>query len=239
MVMITTQGKLYLIPSLLGESPVSRALPAFNIQIIAKLKYFIVEEIRTARRFLKKVNPESDFETLSFFINNEHSSEQELISFIEPLLNGEDMGLLSEAGTPCLADPGAGIVSLASQHDIRVIPLVGPSSILLSLIASGFNGQNFAFHGYLPIDNTGRRKKIRELEKSVYSDDQTQIFIETPYRNTQLFHSITETCSDHTLLCLATNLTMESESIVVKSVRNWKGNKPDIHKKPTVFLLYR
>ena len=232
-------GNLYLIPSMLGESQIPRIIPPFNIQVISKLKYFIVEEIKTARRFLKKVVPEIDFETISFLINNEHSSGKNISSFIDPILNGEDMGLLSEAGTPCIADPGAEIVRLAHQHQVRVIPLIGPSSLLLSLMASGFNGQNFVFHGYLPIDKVNRIKKIRELEKSVYSNDQTQIFIEAPYRNSQLFQSITEVCSDNTLLCIATDLTMESETIKVQTIRNWKGKNPGIHKKPTTFLLYR
>jgi 16S rRNA (cytidine1402-2'-O)-methyltransferase len=232
-------GSLYLIPSMLGESPIIRIIPPFNTQVISRLKYFIVEEIKTARRFLKKVYPEIDFETISFLVNNEHSSGKNLSSLIDPLLNGEDMGLLSEAGMPCIADPGAEIVSLAHQHHVKIIPLTGPSSLLLSLMASGFNGQNFAFHGYLPIDKSERIKKIRELEKSVYSNDQTQIFIEAPYRNSQLFQSITEVCSDNTLLCIATDLTMESETIKVQTIRNWKGKNPGIHKKPTIFLLYR
>ena len=232
-------GSLYLIPSMLGESPNSRIIPPFNTQVISRLKYFIVEEIKTARRFLKKVYPEIDFGTISFLVNNEHSSGEEISFFIEPLLNGEDVGLISEAGTPCVADPGAEIVSLAHQHHVKIIPLTGPSSLLLSLMASGFNGQNFAFNGYLPIDKSDRIKKIRELEKSVYSNDQTQIFIEAPYRNSQLFQSITEVCSDNTLLCIATDLTMESETIRVQTVRNWKGKNPGIHKKPTTFLLYR
>ena len=149
------------------------------------------------------------------------------------------MGLLSEAGTPCIADPGAEIVRLAHQNNITVIPLTGPSSLLLSLMASGFNGQNFVFHGYLPIEKNSRVKKIREIEKSVYTNDQTQVFIEAPYRNLQLFKAITEVCADNTMLCIATDLTMESEAITVKSVRFWKDKNPDIHKKPTIFLLYK
>ena len=233
------QGTLYLVPSMIGESPVAKVIPGFNQIVIRDLRYFIVEEIKTARRFLKHVCPDIDLQKIHFLVNNEHTQIQDLSSVIEPLLNGSDMGLLSEAGMPCVADPGAEIVKLAHHHNIKVIPLIGASSLLLSLMASGFNGQNFVFHGYLPIDRISRVKKIREIEKSVYSHNQTQIFIEAPYRNFQLFQSITEACSDNTRLCLATDLTMETEIIKVQSIRNWKGKKPDIHKKPTVFLLYK
>jgi 16S rRNA (cytidine1402-2'-O)-methyltransferase len=232
-------GTLYLIPSMIGESPVEKVVPVFNMEVIRNLKYFIVEEIKTARRFLKKVFPEIDFETTLFLINNEHTKGNDLSVMIEPLLNGSDMGLLSEAGMPCVADPGAEIVKMAHDHSIKVVPLIGASSLLLSLMASGFNGQNFVFHGYLPIDKNNRNKKIKEIEKSVYLNNQTQIFIEAPYRNFQLFQSVTEVCSDSTRLCLATDLTMESEIIKVQSIRTWKGKRPDIHKKPTVFLLYK
>ena len=232
-------GTLYLIPSMLGDSPADRIIPPFNLKIIGELKYFIVEEIKTARRFLKKANPGFDLETILFFIYNEHSSGKDLSLLIEPLLKGKDMGLLSEAGMPCVADPGGEIVNLAHHHNIKVIPLIGASSLLLSLMASGFNGQNFVFHGYLPIDKNDRMKKIKELEKSVYTNNQTQIFIEAPYRNMQLFQAITDCCTDNTRLCMATDLTMESEIIKVQTIRNWKGKHPDIHKKPTVFLLFK
>ena len=232
-------GTLYLIPSMIGESPVAKIIPGFNLKVIRDLKYFIVEEIKTARRFLKQVSPDINLQTILFLVNNEHTQVQDLSSIIEPLLNGSDMGLLSEAGMPCVADPGAEIVKLAHHYNIKVIPLIGASSLLLSLMASGFNGQNFIFHGYLPIDKNSRNKKIKEIEKSVYTNNQTQIFNEAPYRNSRLFESITEICSDNTLLCVATDLTMESEIIKVHSIRNWKGKQPDIHKKPTVFLLYK
>jgi 16S rRNA (cytidine1402-2'-O)-methyltransferase len=232
-------GTLYLIPSLLGDSPVGKVIPAFNMNIIRTLRYFIVEEIRTARRFLKQLYPDIDINTIQFLINNEHSTGNDQSLCIEPLLRGSDTGLLSEAGMPCIADPGAEIVKLAHDHNIKVIPLIGASSLLLSLMGSGFNGQNFVFHGYLPIDKISRIKKIREIEKSVYTSNQTQIFIEAPYRNFQLFEAITEACSDNTRLCVATDLTMESEVIKVQTIRNWKGKHPDIHKKPTVFLLYK
>jgi 16S rRNA (cytidine1402-2'-O)-methyltransferase len=232
-------GTLYLIPSMIGESLPAKVIPGFNVEVIRGLKYFIVEEIRSARRFLKRICPEIDQGVLEFLINNEHSAVQDFSSCIEPLLAGSDMGLLSEAGMPCIADPGGEIVKLAHQYNIRVIPLVGPSSLLLSLMASGFNGQNFVFHGYLPIDKISRAKKIREIERSVYTNNQTQLFIEAPYRNLQLLQSLTEVCNDNTRLCIATDLTMDSEIIKVQSISHWKGKNPDIHKKPTVFLLYK
>ena len=232
-------GTLYLIPSLLGESPVAKVIPAFNMNIIRTLRYFIVEELRTARRFLKQIYPDIDINSIQFLINNEHSTGHDQSLCIEPLLSGSDTGLLSEAGMPCVADPGAEIVKLAHDHNIKVVPLIGASSLLLSLMASGFNGQNFVFHGYLPIDKISRIKKIREIEKSVYTNNQTQIFIEAPYRNIQLFQAIIESCSENTRLCIATDLTMESEVIKIQTIRNWKGKQPEIHKKPTVFLLYK
>lgn len=232
-------GKLYLIPSMLGDSRISAVIPSDNIQIISKIRFFIVEEVRTARHFLKKADPGIVIDEISFLLYNEHSKGQDLTKFIEPLLDGEDAGILSEAGTPCIADPGSEIVRLAHMNNIKVVPLTGPSSILLALMASGFNGQNFAFHGYLPIEKTNRNKKIREIERSAYSNDQTQIFIETPYRNIQLFQAITEACSDNTMLCVASGLSTESEKITVRNIRQWKGQNPDIHKKPTVFLLYK
>jgi 16S rRNA (cytidine1402-2'-O)-methyltransferase len=233
------KGTLYLLPSLLGETKPETVIPVQNLDIIRSTKYYIVEEIRTARRFLKKACPEINIDGLTFLVNNEHSSSIDLDMCIEPLLKGLDTGLLSEAGTPCVADPGAAIVRLAHHHQIRVVPLTGPSSLLLALMASGFNGQNFVFHGYLPIDKNQRQKKLKEIERSIYTFDQTQIFIETPYRNIQMFETILGVCSGSTLLCLAADLTTNIEKIVVLPVKDWKGKKPDIHKKPVVFLLYK
>ena len=223
---------------MLGESTPDRVFPSANKEIITRIRYFIVEEIRTARRFLKKVCPEIEIDSLTFTIYNEHSSTIEAVSFLEPLLNGEDTGIISEAGTPCVADPGSLVVRLAHESGIRVVPLVGPSSILLALMASGFNGQQFVFHGYLPIDKPARTKRLREIEMDIIRKDQTQVFIETPYRNLQLLQAITETCQESTLLCLATSLTTPEESIITLTVKEWKKKKPQINKKPTVFLLY-
>jgi len=233
------KGTLYLIPSLLGESSADAVFPSANREIISKIKYFIVEEIRTARRFLKKVFPEIDIDSLTFTLYNEHSSSIDISSFLEPLLKGEDAGVISEAGTPCVADPGSLVVHLAHESGIRVVPLVGPSSILLALMASGFNGQQFVFHGYLPIDKPALAKRLREIEQEILKKDQTQVFIETPYRNLQLLQAITETCQESTLLCIATSLTTPEESIITLPIKEWKKKKPDINKKPTVFLLYR
>lgn len=232
------KGTLYLIPSLLGDSPVQRAIPDLNIGIIRNLNYFIVEEIRSARRFLKKACPAVSIDDLQFLILNEHTTQQELSSFLEPLEKGNDVGLLSEAGLPCIADPGSLMVRMAHESGITICPLVGPSSLMLALMASGFNGQNFSFSGYLPIEKNARIRKIKELERNVYSMDQTQIFIEAPYRNLQLFRAITENCQEGTLLCIATELTTDEESVIVNTIKSWKGKSPAIEKKPTVFLLY-
>ena len=201
------KGTLYLIPSVLGESMPDAVFPAVNREIIGGLKYFIVEEIRTARRFLKKIIPEIDIDSLTFVLYNEHSGDTGASSFLEPVLNGQDAGIIPEAGTPCVADPGAIVVRLAHESGIRVVPMVGPSSLLLALMASGFNGQNFVFHGYLPIDKKDRARRLREIEQDIIRKDQTQIFIETPYRNLQLLQAITETCQESTLLCIAASLT--------------------------------
>ena len=232
------KGILYLIPASLGESPVKNVIPEYNIEIIRRLKYFIVEEVRTARRFLKKTSPALAIDELQFLIFNEHTLQENLSSFLEPLVNGNDAGLLSEAGLPCVADPGSGILRIAHEANIQICPLVGPSSLMLALMASGFNGQNFSFIGYLPIDKSTRAKRLKELERNIYSLDQTQIFIETPYRNIQVFQAIIENCREGTLLCLATELTTIAESIVVNTVGNWRGKQPAIDKKPTVFLLF-
>jgi len=233
------RGTLYLLPTILNENSVENSLTVLNIRCIQRLRYFIVEEIKTSRRLLRKTGVTSDFNDFHFLLFNEHSDKKHLEQYIEPLLQGHDMGILSEAGLPCIADPGSEIVKLAHLNKIKVVPLSGPSSIFLALMASGFNGQNFVFHGYLPIEKTARTRKIKEMENTIYSKDQTQIFIEAPYRNLQLFHAIVTTCQTETILCIATELTTEKESIQVKTVKEWKNDIPDINKKPTVFLLYQ
>ena len=238
--MATQKGKLYLIPTFLSVTESRQVFPAYNAGIIAKLDVFIVENIRTARRFLRKTGYDKDFDTeVVFHILNKHTGERELSHFLEMALKGKDIGLLSEAGTPCIADPGAKIVALAHRRGIRSIPLVGPNAIMLALMASGFNGQNFSFHGYLPIEKQERKRKLLQLQQKIIKEAQTQIFIETPFRNQALFDSILQTCNSDLLLCIATDLTGAKEKIRTQSIALWKKEKPDFHKIPTVFLLYR
>lgn len=232
-------GTLYLIPNLLGESTPERVLPAFNTKIINNIRYYIVENIRTTRRFLKKVDKNIDIDRLTFFELNQHTDPQIIGSYIEPLLHGEDMGIVSEAGCPAVADPGALVVELAQQKNIQVVPLVGPSSILLALMASGFNGQSFSFEGYLPIDNDKRIKRLKVLENRIYTENQTQIFIETPYRNNKIVQDFIAHCRPSTKLCIASEITTDNEFIKTKSLDRWKNTCPDLSKKPTIFLLYK
>ncbi len=233
------QGILYLIPSNLSEQPVEDVLPEGTLKIIRSLDCFIVEELRTARRFLRKAGFTRNFDDVTFLIFNEHSSLPSFGDYLAAADEGKDIGLLSEAGSPCVADPGSEIVRIAHENGITVKPLTGPSSILLSLMASGFNGQNFAFLGYLPVDKQSRARKLKEIEKSAADKKQTQIFIETPYRNDALFTAIMQTCSDSTMLGLGIDLTGASEKIKVYTVKEWKQMKPVLGKSPAVFLLYR
>ena len=235
---IMEKGVLYLIPSSLGEITPERSFPAFNTSIIASLHHFITEEIKTARRFIRKVCPDFIIEEADFMIFNEHSVADDLSSYLAPLLQGMNVGLLSEAGLPCIADPGSAIVMAAHRKQIKVVPLVGPSSIFLALMASGFNGQNFTFHGYLPVEKPEREKRIREIERIAYSGLQTQIVIETPYRNLHLFESLISVCREGTMLCIASELTTPVEYIQTHSITGWRGKTPPIHKHPAVFLLH-
>lgn len=234
------KGILYLIPSTLGETSPVTILPEQNLKIIEKLHHFVVEDLRTARRFLKKILPGINIDEQVFQVLNEHTKPEEISALLTPLLEGHDLGLLSEAGLPCVADPGALLVSFAHENRLKIVPLTGPSSVFLALMASGFNGQNFAFSGYLPIDKKERMTKIKELETSAYQNDQTQIFIETPYRNVQMMDALIETCRPQTRICLAVDLTSPGEIIITRTAEKWKRMKwPDIQKKPAVFLLYR
>ena len=232
-------AKLYLIPTTLGDTSLELVLPQYNLLIISRLKYFIVENIRTARRFIKKANPAAVIDDLTFFELNEHTKAEEISGFLVPLLAGNDMGVISEAGCPAIADPGADVVALAQQKNISVTPLVGPSSILMALMASGFNGQNFAFVGYLPVNQTERIRAIKNLESKVYAENQTQMFIETPYRNAKLLESLLSVCNKNTKLCIAADITLESEFIVTKTISDWKHKLPDLNKRPCLFLIYR
>lgn len=230
---------LYLIPNTLGECETSNVLPAINIDIIRKIKHFIVEDVRTARRFLKKVDSNINIDELRFYTLNKHTSPNELSSYLEPLEKGFDMGVISEAGCPAIADPGAEVVKMAQTKNLKVVPLVGPSSILLGLMASGFNGQSFAFVGYLPIQGNERTQRIKQLEKRAKTENQSQIFIETPYRNQKLLSEILSTCQGNTKLCIACDITLESEYIKTKNINEWKKSTlPDLNKRPSIFILY-
>jgi 16S rRNA (cytidine1402-2'-O)-methyltransferase len=232
-------AKLYLVPTSLGESSFDSILPAANTQIVTDLKYFIVEDVRTARRFLKKTNPAIEIDSLTFFILNQHTSPEEISGFLKPMFSGHDMGVLSEAGCPAIADPGADVVAIAQRNNFTVVPLVGPSSILLSLMASGFNGQSFAFVGYLPIQPDERSKALKKLESRVYSESQSQIFIETPYRNMKMLEEILKTCQPNTRLCIAVDITLQTEFIKTKSIKEWKFQLPELNKRPCIFILYK
>ncbi|MCK5840129.1 MAG: SAM-dependent methyltransferase [Bacteroidales bacterium] len=237
--MNTTKNQLYLIPSTLGDTPLSSVLPDRNRKIINNLSTFIVEDLKSARRFLRKAGYKGSFEEITFHVYNEHSEVTDLAIIMNALSSETDVGLLSDAGLPCVADPGAEIVREAHQKNIKIIPLTGPSSIFLALMASGFNGQNFAFNGYLPIGRSERIRKIKQLETKIYKENQTQLFIEAPYRNRQLIEALIKACHDDTRLCIASDLTTETEYIRTKKMAAWKKGLPDIHKRPTVFLLYK
>ncbi len=230
---------LYLIPVTLGNNSPELVLPASVFNILQQLDEFIVENVRSARRFLRKAGFDKDFDKITFRVLDKHTSVETVSTFIESVKTGKPVGLLSEAGVPCIADPGAEIVKYCHFNSIEVVPLVGPSSIILGLMASGFNGQNFAFHGYLPIDKSKLKQKIKELEANILKNDQTQIFIETPYRNNKLIGFLTGVCQKSLKLCIAAELTTEHEFIRTKPIHEWKNDQPDLHKKPAIFLLYK
>lgn len=233
------QPSLYLIPVTLGETAIEQVLPSYNKEIILQIKYFIVENIRTARRFLKKVDTNINIDELTFFELNKHTNLEQIENYLLPITNGFHIGIISEAGCPAIADPGSDIVAIAQRKDYSIVPLVGPSSILLSLMASGFNGQSFAFLGYLPVDGSERIRKIKQIEQRVYHEDQTQIFIETPYRNQKLVEDLIKNCNQTTKLCIALNITCEDEYIKTKTIKQWTKTLPDMSKKPCIFLLYK
>ena len=204
-----------------------------------QIRHFIVEEVRTARRFLKKVEPSIDIDSLTCYPMNKHTQAADIAGYLKPLMAGEPMGVISEAGCPAVADPGADVVAIAQRRGLKVVPLVGPSSILLSVMASGFNGQSFAFHGYLPIEQGERTKRIKMLEQRSYTENQTQLFIETPYRNRRLLEELVQTCRPQTRLCIACNVTCDDEYICTKTMKEWKGHLPDLEKRPCIFLIYK
>lgn len=233
------QTALYLIPVTLGETPIEQVLPAHNREVILGIRHFIVENIRTARRFLKKTDSSINIDSLTFYELNKHTSAADVSGYLEPLANGESVGVISEAGCPAIADPGADVVALAQMKKYKVVPLVGPSSIIMSVMGSGFNGQSFAFHGYLPIESSERIKRLKQLEGRIYSENQTQLFIETPYRNSKMLEDIIKNCRPQTKLCIASNITCEDESIITMSVADWTKRKYEIPKVPAIFLIYK
>ena len=233
------RGTLYLVPSTLGAGGAASGLAQATLTRLSALTTFIVENPRTARQLLKAAGYPRALQEVEFHTLDEHTGEAQLAGLLAPLLEGRDCGLMSEAGCPAVADPGAALVALAHAHGVRVVPLVGPSAIVLALMASGLNGQRFAFHGYLPVDRQERRKKLVELERDALKEDRTQIFIEAPYRNSSLLQAILESCRDDTLLCLATDLTWRGESVHTQAIAAWRKNPPDLNRRPTVFLLYR
>ena len=230
-------AKLFLVPNVLSDGNWQQVLPVGIYTIITETKYFIVENIRTTRRFMKQVNRDVNIDECTFFELNKHTSDLDIPNYLKPLENGFDVAVISEAGCPGVADPGADVVKIAHQKGIKVVPLVGPSSILLALMASGLNGQNFTFNGYLPVKPNERSRAIAELEKKAANEQQTQIFIETPYRNNQLIEDVLKTCSTNTLFCIAANITAENEFIVTKSIQDWKNKTPNLHKIPSIFML--
>lgn len=231
-------GTLYFIPVTLGDDHPEHVLPADVIRIAQELDVFVVENEKSARHFLGLIKTHKPVRELSLLTLNEHTEDQAVPALLAPLLAGKDVGLMSEAGCPGIADPGAKLAALAHQKGIRVAPLVGPSSILLSLMASGFNGQRFTFLGYLPADKAARVQRLKDIEKHSKKFNETQIFIETPYRNQHLLADILAHCQPETRLCVACNISLESELIISRSIKAWKQQPlPDLHKKPTVFLL--
>ena len=230
---------LYLLPVTLGDTPIDSVLPAYNKEVILRIRHFIVEDVRSARRFLKRVEREIDIDSLTFYPLNKHTSPEALSGYLKPLEEGYSMGVISEVGCPAVADPGADVVAIAQRKGLKVVPLVGPSSIILSVMGSGFNGQSFAFNGYLPIEPAERVKKLKQLEQRVYAEHQTQLFIETPYRNNKMVDDILHNCRPQTRLCIAANLTCEDEYIKTRTVKEWTGKVPDLSKIPCIFLLYK
>ena len=233
------ESALYLIPVPLSEGAVENVLPASNLALVGEIKHFIVENVRSARRFLKKCDRSINIDELTFYELNRHTDPNAIADYLQPLERGEAMGVISEAGCPAIADPGADVVAIAQRKGLKVRPLVGPSSILMGLMGSGFNGQSFAFLGYLPIDQGERARKFKEMERLIRNDNQTQIFIETPYRNNKLMAEMCKQLPGNLALCVATDITGAGEKIVTKTVREWAHTKYDFDKVPTIFLLYK
>lgn len=236
------QAGLYLIPTQLSDVPLERVLPAYNIEVVRELRYFVVESLRSARRFLKKCDRDIDIDSLTFHELNEHTDLKDtaaIETLLDPIGQGEAVGVISDAGCPAVADPGADLVAIAQRKGYSVFPLVGPSSILMSLMASGFNGQSFAFLGYLPVDAQARQTRLKEMIRRIEREHQTQIFIEAPYRNNQLVADLAAHLPTGLRLCVASDITGEGQSIVTRTIAQWRQARYDYHKVPTIFLLYQ
>jgi len=231
-------GRIFLIPVTLGGDDFLQVIPGKVINLTMSLRYFIVENIRTARRFLRLIDKNFPIDETVFFELNEHSDEKEISSFLVPVIKGSDIGVMSEAGLPGIADPGSVLVALAHQKDIQVVPLSGPSSIILALISSGLNGQNFAFNGYLPVKPALRSAKLKELER-ISREGQSQVFMETPYRNRKMLEAITAICQPGTKLCIAADITLPTESIRTKTIADWKTYLPDLTDKRVIYILQK
>lgn len=232
------KGVLYLIPTTLGGELWEEVIPQYVATIARNISYFVVEDVRSARRYLSKLGMPLSISELNFELLNEHTPPEDVSKLLQPLLNDETVGLLSEAGIPAVADPGAALVALAHKQGVRVVPLVGPSSIIMALMSSGFNGQNFAFVGYLPIKPKERTQRIVELEMRSRHENQSQLFIEAPYRNNQLLQSLVDTLKSETLLHISCDLTLPTQFVFTQSVKDWKKKMPDLHKRPSIFAIH-
>ncbi len=231
---------LYLIPVTLGDTPHDHVLPAYNAEVVNEIRHFVVEEIRTARRFLRRMDREFPIDDCTFYEMGKHADTSRFAEYLRPLEQGKPVGVISEAGCPAVADPGADIVLIAQQRGLRVVPLVGPSSMILAVMASGLGGQSFAFNGYLPVQDGDRAKRLKQLESRAWSEGQTQLFIETPYRNRKMFDTLCATLRGDTRMCVAAGITTEQEWIRTLPISEWKRTTfPDISKVPAIFLIGR
>ena len=230
-------GKIFLVPTTLGGETISDIIPQDVISITKNIRFFAVEDIKMARRYLRKLDREFPIDDSTFFILNKNTPQDELYKMIKPVLNGENLAILSDAGCPGIADPGAELIALAHEHELHVTPLVGPSSILLGLMGSGFNGQNFSFHGYLPKDRKERVKKFKDFEGDARRNNRTHIFMDTPFRNMNILEDLLNELADNTKLCIAHNLTLPNGSVRTYSIKDWREKAFDLEKYPTMFLI--
>ncbi|MDD3740133.1 MAG: SAM-dependent methyltransferase [Bacteroidales bacterium] len=235
--MTVSSAKLYLIPNLIGDTPIDSVLPASLSTLVSQISYFIVEDLRNSRRFLKKLNKDIVIDSLKFYELNQHTNLEEIYDYLDVCSKGMDIGLISEAGLPCIADPGNVIVRMAHEKGIKVVPIAGPSSIFMALMSSGLNGQNFAFNGYINIEPKLRIRQLKLLENKSLREGQSQIFMDTPYRNNKLFNDLLLNLNPDTYLCIASNISCENEFILTKKIAEWKKINIDLDKKPCIFII--